>query len=164
MKPAEPDVLVEEAPKLGLKPDEAAEVSAPLVVGTEGLKPKLGVDAAGCEGSVAGFSAVFGANRLVDDAGAGVEGLFPIALANMFDVAVAGALSFGVEAESCGVGPADASVARARLEGDGSRTSWLSSLTLRFVDKLDSLPVIPRPAARCFFTLSIFFLMSTACW
>jgi hypothetical protein len=100
LKPVEPDVLVELAPKLGLKPDELVVVSAPLVVEAEGLKLNPAVDAAGFEDSVAGFSAVFGAKRLVDDTGAGVEGLLPIALANIFDVAVAGALSFGVEADS----------------------------------------------------------------
>jgi hypothetical protein len=97
LNPVEADVLVELPPKLGLKPEE---VSEPLVVGAEGVKTKPVVGAAGFEGSVAGFSAVFGAKRLVDDVAAGVEGLLPIAFANMLDVAVAGALSFGVESDS----------------------------------------------------------------
>ena len=113
MNPAEADVLVELPPKFGLNPVEAEvpvelppklglkpEVSAPLAVGADGVKTNPVVGAAGFEGSVAGFSAVFGAKRLVDDVAAGVEGWLPIALANMFDVAVAGALSFGVEPDN----------------------------------------------------------------
>jgi hypothetical protein len=96
LNPVDADVPVELPPKLGLKPD----ASAPLVVGAEGVKTNPVVDAAGFEGSVAGSSAVFGAKRLVGEGAAGVEGLLPIAFANILDVAVAGALSFGVEPES----------------------------------------------------------------
>ena len=102
MNPVVPEELLEALPKLGLNPDEVDELLVPLVAGTDGVKPKLAAGAVVLAGSALDFSVVFGVKRLVDDveAGAGVvEGLLPIALANMFDVAVAGGLTFGVEAD-----------------------------------------------------------------
>jgi hypothetical protein len=99
---------------------------------------------------------VFGANMLMDAAGA--DGLLLIALANMLDVAVG--LNWGA---GSGVGVVGASAGRARLVGDASRPSGLSSLTLRFVDNADSLPVTPFAAARCFFAISIFVLIAELC-
>lgn len=88
-------------PNVGLNPDEVDELLVPLVAGSEGVKPKLVAGAFALAGSSLDFSAVFGANKFVDDVDGveGVEGLLPIALANMFDVAVAGGFSFGVEAD-----------------------------------------------------------------
>jgi len=125
-------VLEESLPKLGLKPDGAAGVLSSLVAGADGVKPNPVATLAVLDGSAIGFSFVLGANKFVDDCVAGADGLLPIALANMFDVAVAVGLGF------CGVGLAGVSIARARLVGEGSRTSGLSLSTLRLVDKLDS--------------------------
>lgn len=99
LNPDELEALLEALPKLGLNPD-ADELLVPLVVEADGVKPKLGVGADVLAGSAADFSVVLGAKRLDDEEGAeGVAGLLPIALANMFDVAVAGGLTFGVEAD-----------------------------------------------------------------
>ena len=162
-KPVELDVAFEPLLKVGEKPVEvvvASDVLLPFVVDDDGVKPVT--DAAGFDGSALDVSPVFDMNKFVDT-GEGT-GLLPMALANMFDVDVAGGLNFGVGAVGCGVGVVGASLGRARLEGDTSRFSGLSSLTFRFVDSVDSFPVMPLAAARCFFALSILFLISVACW
>lgn len=93
--------------------------------------------------------AVFGGSALF-------SGVVPwlIAFENKLEEAVAGGLAFGVVVElkvDFGVG-VDGSAGRERLED-----CWLelSSLVLRFVERVDSLPVTPCAAARCFFALSI---------
>lgn len=96
LNPPELAELLESPPKLGLNSDDVVVVVL-LLADADGVKPKLGAGAA-FEGSALGFSVSFGAKRFVGGA-EGVEGLLLIALANMFDVAVAGGLSFGVEAD-----------------------------------------------------------------
>ena len=113
----------------------------------EGVKPVLGAAALG--GSVL-FS--------------GVEPLL-MAFENRFEVAVAGGLTLGVVVEvidDFGVG-VEGSAGRERLD-DSWRPSELSSLTFRFVESADSVPVTPFAAARCFFALSILVLSVRDCW
>jgi hypothetical protein len=141
---------------LGLKPPKVDE-AAPLLdsLNADGWNPDF-------EDSSAGAGAVFTANMLL--CSEGVDGLLLIALANRLEVAVAGGLNLEEDAVDCGVGVAGTSAGRARFDGEASRASGLSWLTLRFVDKADSWPVIPFSAARCFFAMSIFFLIAELCW
>jgi hypothetical protein len=153
---------------LGLKPPAGAllvDGLNPLAVNglatpENGWEP--GTEVANFEGSRAGFSVAFCANMFVGSKG--TEVLLLIALENKAEVAVAGGgLNLGIEADGCGVGVVGVSVGRDRFEGDASRFSGLSSLTLRFVDKDDSLPVTPFAVARSFFARSIFFLIAELC-
>jgi hypothetical protein len=143
----------------GLKAENGLWTPSPTEPGIFGWNPVAG--AADFDGSGAEACVVFGAKRLVDSAGA--AGLLLMAFANMFEVAVAGGLNLGAGIEGCGVGVVGASAGRARFVGEASRDSEVSSLTLRFVDNADSLPVTPFAAARCFFAMSIFFLIAELC-
>lgn len=143
---------------VGLNPPENSELElvVPFAAGTDGLKPVLAVEALG-----ASAATEFELNKLLD----GAAGWLLIALANMLDVAVGvGGLNFGVGVEGCAGGAEMGSAGRARFEGEALRSSCCSSLTLRFVDKLDSCPVTPLDIARCFFALSIRFFNVELCW
>jgi hypothetical protein len=129
--------------------------AAPVEGPVDEVKPVNGVEF--FEGSVMDGSAALGENRLVE----GGETL--MTLANRFEVEVTGGSILGVAVDGCGVGVVGTSDGRARFDGDALRSSGLSSLTLRFVDKLDSLPVMPFMAARCFFKTSILFLSAELC-
>jgi hypothetical protein len=158
----------------GLKPPLALDVLAvglkafaenrpgEALVSFDGVNWKPTAGAAGFAGSGAGAVAAFGVKRVL-----GVEdacGLLPIALANRFDVAVAGGLALGGWAAGWGVGVAGGSAGRARLVGEACRSSGLPSSTLRLVDNDDSLPVTPFAAARSFLAISIFVLIAELRW